>query len=270
MLGAHRGAVYGPLTMTDPPRRPSPRPSARPPTTGGRAPAPKAARTERAPRTARRTAGRSYHHGDLRAAVIAAALEILASKGSDALALREVARRVGVSHRAIYRHYADKTALLAAIAEQGFLRLADAVEARLEQLDHGLSQRPRPAEPAWVDTEMRLVAIGEAYVTLALERPADFQVMFGPRLNEDGRFPALEAAIERVLRPLLATIDDGIAAGALTAAERGDHMIAMWSLLHGFGTLVLFGRVRVRPELVQPYLRRIVSLSLRGVLRAPR
>jgi AcrR family transcriptional regulator len=202
--------------------------------------------------------------------VIAAALEILASKGSDALALREVARRVGVSHRAIYRHYADKTALLAAIAEQGFLRLADAVEARLEQLDHGLSQRPRPAEPAWVDTEMRLVAIGEAYVTLALERPADFQVMFGPRLNEDGRFPALEAAIERVLRPLLATIDDGIAAGALTAAERGDHMIAMWSLLHGFGTLVLFGRVRVRPELVQPYLRRIVSLSLRGVLRAPR
>lgn len=256
--------------MTDPPRRPSPRSSTRTPTTRARAAAPKTPRAKPAPRVATRKSGRPYHHGDLRAAVVAAALELLATKGSEALALREVARRVGVSHRAIYRHYADKTALLAAIAEQGFHRLADAVEARLEQLDHGLSQRPRPAEPAWVDTETRLVAIGEAYVTLALERPADFQVMFGPRLNEDGRFPTLEAAIERVLRPLLATIDDGIAAGALAPAERGDHMIAMWSLLHGFGTLVLFGRVRVRPELVQPYLRRIVSLSLRGVLRTPR
>src|SRR5215467_12607566 len=69
-----------------------------------------------------------YHHGDLRAALIRAGLAILAEEGVQALTLRAAARRAGVSHNAPYRHFADKEALLAAIAEEGFIDLAARVE----------------------------------------------------------------------------------------------------------------------------------------------
>ncbi len=69
------------------------------------------------------SAKRGYHHGDLRAALLEAAREVLAKEGVEALTLREVARRAGVTHAAPYRHFADKEALLAAVATEGFAAL---------------------------------------------------------------------------------------------------------------------------------------------------
>src|SRR5260370_8363924 len=91
--------------------------------------------------------GKPYHHGDLRAALIQAGLAILAEEGAQALTLRAAARRAGVSHSAPYRHFADKEALLAAIAEEGFTQLAQRLEQARGSADR--SARPQLQNPRW-------------------------------------------------------------------------------------------------------------------------
>src|SRR5262245_1682880 len=105
----------------------------------------------------------SYHHGDLRQAVLQTAGEIIEKEGLEALSLREVARRAGVSHSAPYRHFPDRERLLAALVEEGFSMLAEALE-----------KRPR--------REM-----GEAYVEFALAHPERFRLMFGGRVKLGSR-----------------------------------------------------------------------------------
>src|SRR5689334_19621575 len=102
---------------------------------------------------------RSYHHGDLHSALLLTAGKMLEKEGLEALTLREVARRAGVSHSAPYRHFAEREALLAALAAEGFERL-------------GAAQR-KAAEAGG------LRAMGEAYVAFALENPQRFRLMFG-------------------------------------------------------------------------------------------
>jgi AcrR family transcriptional regulator len=126
------------------------------------------------PKRPRRPRRSTYHHGDLPRALRDAATRLLAERGSDGLTLREAARLVGVNHAAAYRHFADKRALLAAVAEDGYAKLAREM--------HGADTRsPDPAE--------RLRRIGTAYVSFARADPALFALMTGPRLNEDGRYP---------------------------------------------------------------------------------
>ena len=97
---------------------------------------------------ARRTAERAaYHHGDLPRAFVAAALELIAREGAEALTLRRVARAVGVNHAAAYRHFDDKEALLAAVAEQGFVTLAERMTAALA--DACAEATPRCASARW-------------------------------------------------------------------------------------------------------------------------
>src|SRR3954453_9835907 len=101
------------------------------------------------------TTSAAYHHGDLRQAVLQKAGEILEKEGLDALSLRELARRAGVSHNAPYRHFPDRESLLAALVEEGFQMLVDA-----------LAQRPQRE-------------LGEAYVDFALSHAQRFRLMFG-------------------------------------------------------------------------------------------
>src|SRR5262245_38330568 len=103
------------------------------------------------------TSRRSYHHGDLSCSVLQAAGEILEKQGLDALTMRALARRAKVSHNAPYRHFPDREALLAALAAEGFDRLAQAQEAAA-----GGGVR----------------AMGEAYVRFALAHPQRFRLMF--------------------------------------------------------------------------------------------
>lgn len=133
----------------------------------------------------------SYHHGDLARELIQASLEILSEVGAEALSLREAARRAGVNHRAVYRHYADKRALLAAIAEAGYRALRDDVQEAVDRSGAGETGAER--------ARLALTSIAEAYVRFALREPARYQVMFGPRLNRDERFPELERAIQELV-----------------------------------------------------------------------
>jgi len=100
----------------------------------------------------------SYHHGDVPRAIREATLSLLREGGAQGLSLREAARRVGVNHRAVYRHFADKRALLAAIAQEGYEMLAIALREGLDQ--RSLAQ---PVE--------RFVALGEAYLRFARREP---------------------------------------------------------------------------------------------------
>jgi len=153
---------------------------------------------------------RTYHHGDLRRAVLTAALDVIRTEGPSAVSLRDLARRAGVSHAAPAHHFKDRTGLLTAIAAEGY-----------ELLAHALSEAP--------DLRER----GVAYVRFALGHPAHFQVMFQPDLYR-GDDPGLLAAQERAsaeLRAGITTID--------SAADPRTAGIAAWSLAHGYATLLL-------------------------------
>ena len=169
----------------------------------------------------------TYHHGDLRQAVLEAAVALLAEVGAGELSMREVARRVGVSHRALYRHYED-----------GYRDLAAAMRASIE----------RRGSDAPVE---RLVALGEGYLRFARAERARYEVMFGPRLNEDERFPTLEHAIREAVRVVGAELKR--AAPEASSVARRDAGIALWSAAHGLASLVLVGRVRLKDAHVSRY-----------------
>ena len=144
-----------------------------------------------------------YHHGDLRSAVLHKAGQILEKDGIDALSLREVARRAGVSHNAPYRHFPDRDSLLAALAEEGVQMLLDA-----------LARRPR--------REM-----GEAYVDFALSHPQRFRLMSGGRV----RLAKPDRRAYDALKQSLADLGEDARYAAAAA----------WGLLHGLSHLLLDG-----------------------------
>ena len=124
----------------------------------------------------------AYHHGNLREALVDAAIEILEAEGVTKLSRRGVARRAGVSQTAPYRHFKDKAALLAAVAAYGFRGLAAAMR-------EGAARQKDPRD--------RLAEIGQSYVRFALDNSAVFRLMFGPEIPEKSADPELcEAADE--------------------------------------------------------------------------
>ncbi|WP_019066657.1 TetR/AcrR family transcriptional regulator [Streptomyces hokutonensis] len=154
-----------------------------------------------------------YHHGDLRRAVLTAALDVIAADGPSGLSLRDLARRAGVSHAAPAHHFKDRTGLLTAIAAEGFGLLAATIAEAVDLKDAGVR-----------------------YVRFAREHPAHFQVMFAPELLREGD---LELTTARAL----ASEALGGAVSAVPPEGRGPDArlagVAAWSLAHGFATLLL-------------------------------
>ncbi|MFD4561663.1 TetR/AcrR family transcriptional regulator [Streptomyces sp. NPDC058469] len=156
---------------------------------------------------------RPYHHGDLRRAILTAALDVIAADGPSALSLRDLARRAGVSHAAPAHHFKDRTGLLTAIAAEGFGLLAGAIGEAADLKDAGVR-----------------------YVRFAREHPAHFQVMFAPELLRDGdlELTTARALATAALRHAVSAVPpEGRGADARLAG------IAAWSLAHGFATLLL-------------------------------
>ncbi|MET8213995.1 TetR/AcrR family transcriptional regulator [Streptomyces sp. NPDC005373] len=161
----------------------------------------------------------AYHHGDLRRAILRAALKVIRSDGVAAISLRDLARRAEVSHAAPAHHFKDKAGLLTAIATEGYELLATTLDA------------------APTDTTHQLREMGVRYVEFALGHPAHFEVMFQPQLLH-GEDPELTAAKERAARALRSGIE-ALPAGRRPDARRAG--LAAWSLAHGFATLQLSG-----------------------------
>jgi AcrR family transcriptional regulator len=163
---------------------------------------------------------KSYHHGDLRTALVDSALAILAEDGADALTLRGVARRAGVSAMAPYRHYPDKTALLAAVAGRGFEALRDA-----------LAEADAKAPPG-----QALAAQGIAYVRFALAHPVMFRLMFGPvQSTVDSELKTKGHSAYSVLANRV----------SLETPEplREARVLGCWGLVHGLAGLALDGLI---------------------------
>ena len=185
---------------------------------------------------------RGYHHGELRTALVGAALELLAEAGADALSLRAVARRAGVSAMAPYRHYADKEALLAAVAAHGFGGLREVLAAA-------------DREPA------ALVAQAVAYVRYALQHAALFRLMFGARRLDVS--PELTVARDAAY----AVLADRVAAETPVQRDREARVLGCWSLVHGLALLFLDGRIGEKTETpAGEVTRRVAEAMLRPVL----
>jgi AcrR family transcriptional regulator len=137
---------------------------------------------------------RPYHHGDLRQALVDAAIDLLRESGPEALTLRGAARAAGVSQAAPYRHFKDRRALVAAVADDGFRRLLLAMsEAASPAPKRGTRKRQSPRDPA---KGLRQLAI--AYVRFAHEHPAEYRVMFGEEILTDDDYAELRASSRAV------------------------------------------------------------------------
>ena len=173
----------------------------------------------------------TYHHGDLRQALIDGAIALIMEQDVSSLSLREVARRVGVSHAAPYRHFQDKEALLAAVAEEGFIGLTEAMNRDIEQTAD--------------DPLERLKAAGVAYVQFAIAHPSHYRVMFGRYQGKQAPHPEQAKAGWQAFQVLLKVIEAGQTAGALRTGETMQLAWVAWSTVHGLSILLIDGRLPI-------------------------
>jgi AcrR family transcriptional regulator len=175
---------------------------------------------------------RSYHHGDLRQALIEAGLTLLEVRAADALSLREVARAVGVSATAVYRHFPDKDALLDALAAEGLRKLADAQRGAAERAGGG---------------QAGFAATGVAYVRFALANPALFRMIFGAKASHG----MLDVPPHGLPDALIFLRENAAAAAAETGTDPRVEAIRAWSLVHGLALLLLDQQIELEDALVE-------------------
>jgi AcrR family transcriptional regulator len=180
---------------------------------------------------------RPYHHGDLRRALIDAALALVTEEQDWTFSLREVARRAGVSHNAPYNHFGDKQDLLIAVAVAGFERLRE----RMATSVGGIAAADRA-----------LLACGQAYLESALDNPALYRLMFGPALAKPkgGRPQAAREAGNNARAVLVDIIVRGARSGVFAVAaddpvDREKAVFFAWSVVHGLAMALLDGFLQV-------------------------
>ncbi len=172
-----------------------------------------------------RKSGR-FHHGNLRPALIQAALQVLQRRGPEAITLRKIAHLTGVTHTAPYRHFADKDALLAALAAEGFRSLGD----RMQQV--------KTADP--LD---RLLEVGVEYIHFAIENPAQFRLMYGPELAARELHPDLKAAAATDFHLLIKIVEACQQNHLVRDGDRVKLALTAWSMVHGLALLILDGQL---------------------------
>jgi AcrR family transcriptional regulator len=174
---------------------------------------------------------RPYHHGSLRSALIEQAQRTVDERGVQAVSLRELAREVGVSHAAPRRHFADRQALLDALAEDGFERLGDALGDAVED-----------AGPSF---DARLHALSRAYIGFATGHPALLELMFAgkQRAGADG----VREMADRAFATALEVIAEAQATGDLRAGDPGRVAIVAFATLQGLATMANGGMIDGAP-----------------------
>ncbi|MDC0672271.1 TetR/AcrR family transcriptional regulator [Nannocystis radixulma] len=177
-------------------------------------------------------ARRSYHHGDLRRALLTAAAAFLRDGDVTALTMQTLAKAAGVSPAAPYHHFEDKPALLAALAEEGFDQLFERLTAAT-------------ASPAAAAD--KLVALARAYFEFAAARPAHYRIMFLPEIRDRARFASLHASAGRSMQLLVGILVTGLS--GVSEPEIAARAVAAWSACHGFVALRMAGVLSNMPGL---------------------
>lgn len=165
-----------------------------------------------------------YHHGDLRNSLIEAATRILDDEGIKALSLRAVARRAGVSQAAPYRHFADKEALLAAVAAEGFKLLSKSMN------DAAANAAPGPS------AEFR--ALGQGYVAFATSNPNRFRLMFTHEIPDWSIHAGLIAAANEAYSIISVAVHERLSQPGAASVDPRLATVAGWAGVHGLATLI--------------------------------
>ncbi len=196
----------------------------------------------------------SYHHGNLREALLNSADQLLREKGPEGISLRAVARQAGVSQTAPYRHFSDKDELLAGVAEIGFTRMHENMWKLGNQFE---------------DFGDRLKALGLGYITFALGNPNLFRLMFGTLRARSEEVPDLKTACDEGYEVLLGTIREGQSAGVFREGDVELLAVAAWSQVHGMAHLAIDGVLeKKRPgESLEELAESVGELVLSGLHR---
>ncbi|MBW9092218.1 TetR/AcrR family transcriptional regulator [Microbacterium jejuense] len=206
---------------------------------------------------------RTYHHGDLRRALIDEGLQLARTGGPGAVTLREATRAVGVSPNAAYRHFADRDALVHAVAHGAQRALADAILAHVAETPAGLSPRDAAIE--------RLRRVGAGYIAFARTERGWFETAFFTHDAQPSEgIVTLDDEIVAPFRLLMDTLDAMVDAGALAPDRRPFAEWACWSAVHGFADIAVHGPVRWQPpEVVDALAAGVVESAITGVIGAP-
>jgi AcrR family transcriptional regulator len=194
---------------------------------------------------------KTYHHGDLKNALINAGVEILAKDGVSGLSLRKVAGRAGVSHSAPYSHFADKQALIAAISTEGFRQLYERMSAVAEEY------KTTPF--------MQLIEVAWAYVQFALDDRDRFKVMFSGVLEKEKKYSEFVAESQRNFQLVKMIVEANQVAGVLRSGASDLAALSAWGIIHGFVMLLLEGQIP-HAILEQKSLRELVELQLGQIM----
>jgi AcrR family transcriptional regulator len=180
---------------------------------------------------------RRYHHGDLERALVDTAVAMIRDEGVQALTLRGVGARLGVSRTALYRHFDDKGALLARVAAEGFKRFHHALA---EAVSRATAKRANP-----------MPAMAAAYMRFALSNPSHYQTMFSGVLTDYTRYPELVRHAEGAFNVLLDTIRAEQQEKRMRLGDPLDLAEITWALSHGLATLGLARQLRRTPAQLQ-------------------
>ncbi|HEU4581736.1 MAG TPA: TetR/AcrR family transcriptional regulator [Polyangiaceae bacterium] len=170
-----------------------------------------------------------YHHGDLRRALLEAALRTIQKQGVHALTLRAVGDELGVSRSALYRHFADKSALLAAVAREGFRTLRRELQQAWEHAGKGRAG---------------LDAMGDAYVRFAIAQPSHYRVMFGSGFEREAADAELIEEGTRAFLTLMNALIEEQQQGRVRPDDPEQLANFIWSLVHGIAMLAIDGAFR--------------------------
>ena len=206
--------------------------------------------TTTTPGTPERKRKNAYHHGNLRQALIDQAVRTIRDHGVDALTLREVGAKLRVSRTALYRHFADKQALLAAVATEGFRELAKALQDAWEAAGRGRAG---------------FEAQGRAYVRFAVARPSHYHVMFGGFVADESCDPALAREGKSAFGALVAALTELQETGHARPEPPEQLALFAWASVHGLARLAIDGQLPGPPA---PSIEQLTAFSVARVADA--
>lgn len=172
---------------------------------------------------------KTYHHGDLKNALIKAGVEILAKEGIGKLSLRKVAQKAGVSHTAPYSHFSDKQSLIAAISTEGFQRLSKALDSAIK------SNANNPKK--------QLIESAQVYVKFAVGNKDIFKIMFSSALEKEKDYPAFVEISQKTFHQVVEIVEACQEAGVIKSGDADVLAVIIWGQVHGIIALAIEGQI---------------------------
>jgi len=204
----------------------------------------------------RKAGKRAYHHGDLERALVDAAVRVIQTDGVQALTLRGVGARLGVSRTALYRHFASKEALLARVAAEGFRRFHAALSEAVAR--------------AKADAADPMPAMAAAYAQFARAHPSHYQTMFSGALTDAERYPELQQCGEAAFTVLVEAIRSGQTRRRIRKGNPVELAEIIWAMSHGIATLGMARQLTTAPDKLEEFAVTAWQMLDQGLAAHPR